>query len=152
MKDIHDKLVANLNDREEGKVLCAVQDIASIPNVDLAEPLRSFVAQTYGLHIGPDSLRSLSREEAVFIATELLRGPAWGPPVVARSIAERDARTFIDRFDDSVVCQSTYEISIDHEKGTYTMMGVSLLGNSFELGFLLRDRARVGILWMGDED
>jgi hypothetical protein len=149
---IRDRLVANLNSHDDGRALCAVVSAPQTRKGDGREGLSRFLFSEFGLDVAPTSLEEVSRVDALFVATELLLGPVWGRRATTRSGAERLAEAFVALFGDGVAFYSTYAYRIDHWNATYTATGARLLDNSFELGIMVADESRVGILWLGDED
>ncbi len=150
MKQVLDRLKACLDDPVLGRALCGVTEIPEARGVDVRERLSIYLSERYGLDVPPAKLQPITYSEALFVAEELLSGPTFGPR--ERSVGKKLFLQFISEFDDDVAFYSTYTFKIDPVKGTYVAKGTYILDNSFDLGLLLADAKRVGILWKGDED
>lgn len=152
MEDLRERLAANLNDRDLGKALCALAQTSGGNGQTDEERISAFLSESYGLNTAPGVLMPLARDDAAFVAAELLLGPVWGPRPEDRTDAGEAASRFLAQFSETARFFSTYRFKINRINYTYTSSGVALLDNSFDMGVLAADGERVGVLWLGDED
>jgi len=152
IKHLHEQLTANLNDREMGKVLCSIAPAAGESGRTDEECICAFLSKTYELAISPAALKPLSRNDAIFIVSELLLGPVWGPRPKDRTDANNAADRFVAQFNEAARFFSTYTYKINRKNGTCSASGAALLESSFDMGIFAIDSNTVGILWMSDED
>lgn len=152
MRRLLNRLTDNLNDAT-GRALCSVAETP--PSPDAFEPrarLQRFLEDTYGLTVSTDCLQELTREDAIWIAADLLLGPIFGDRPDDKSEAQNLALEFVAQFTEDVSFYSTYSYHVDRTQDAYIAIGVALLDNSYDMGILAVDSNRVGILWVGDED
>ncbi len=136
-------------ERKAGVVRCGFLDL-SAPAED--------VATAFGLSGAPDSLRSIDKEDAVQILTQLLQEDmAYGSPLIPESRAAELAVEFLAGFDAvSARFFTNVDYSRDGEKiSRRCWTGLSwapMTEATFDAGVIAISTARSACLWIEDED
>lgn len=145
-------LTQQLNDPEQGVVMCDIVPLASGANRNRdARLLLAGYAEQYGIRIRPEDLLELGRDVALQVATELFRGSLAGPRMRGDAEAQAAARSFLQLLGDDAQFFSTFRYTIG-QNGSIACTGRMFVGTSVELGFLAIDSTTIGCLMVGDED
>ena len=153
IRSLRQTLTAQLNDAEEGRVLCEICRLGTDTN-DAADPrfLVMRLLRDHDLAPGPGDLIEMPRAIAERVAEDLFRGPLGGPSKRTDVEARAAASSFFSLFDEGARFYSTWNYKIDASTRNLTYSGKPMLANSLESGLLVVDSSAVGCLLVGDED
>ena len=152
LDSLRDHLTRNLNDAQQGRVICEVWQAPSTRQGDdearILEHLRTYAS----LQLPHDALKPLPRDLALAIARRVIRGILFSPGETGERELLQVARGFVQTFaPDARFYSTSVYAKWDVQNETYSATGPRLLDNSFEEGVLIADDSKVGALWVGDE-